>query len=163
MQHHIIESATASLLEPVNGWYRTGIFIEKYYGEDSIPQVTVRKLARRIAKDLKRPFITAHKIMKYRVWNIQSGKWESLDEAEFSHYWIQFPKRKYLAPIYTPFLLVVADDRPAYRWGTPKKGSVGKLETPSLLSFSIANEQLWDEWYAAITTDPDMRKAMKLG
>ena len=101
---NIFDHATARARAQIDRMLETGVFIydsipECYTREVTLSPVTVRKFARRIARDNKRPFILAEAERQY--WD-KNGR---VSNPQIIRYRLVVPRLKKLASFYTPLLL----------------------------------------------------------
>lgn len=162
----------ASVDLPLKHFVETGFWnphAVEGWTENDIGDTFVRRAARQIAKELKRPFIQIYACMtiwgRRQVNDPSKPSWAQterykLDKPVFSHGYIQVPKRQYLAPIVAPLFLL--PDRPV-RYGDVGKDVLGwGHHTITLWQFRISNEEFWNEYYQFALNDHDCRKARRL-
>lgn len=103
-----------------------------------IPEVTLRKFARRVAKEAKRPFVQVYRWYRYK----NDGTWKS-EEVGIR---LELPKRKYLAPLVNP--LELAGFRGGHYIG--------------LWSYIIEDRDFAREYLSYFETREEFRRALKL-
>lgn len=148
----ILGNALASVHGPIMQFVETGIYSNPDYDDQygdydhRISNNQVRRVARFVAKELKRPFIEMTPVYYTRTYH---GRKYTVHEPMFRSARVFMPKRKYLMPLVTPLLLA--------------EGSVQVLssEMATLWNFRITDEDMWKEYRAAMDR-PEMRKARKL-
>lgn len=147
---------------PIQHFIDTGIYDENANGKHNwsldVSPSQVRRACRRVATELKRPFIQMSETMQTeaRVEDPTSSyghKWESLPEPRWARAHVSIPRRKYLAVLATPLILAANRDVGA---------KVYDRIIPSLWNFIIYDRQIWDDYYAFVMNDPVCRAARKL-
>lgn len=160
MESKVLADALFSVREPVEQFIRTGIYSAPYSGDympkevlestGFISDTQTQRVARMVAKELKRPFIIMSPIMNIYRWELVNGRYTRVSQKEeFYHAHIEIPKRKYLMPIVTP--LILAENG---------KDVVAKCRQ-TLWVFTIRNENLWNEYRASLDR-PEMRIARRM-
>ena len=137
----ILDDVTDRLL--TKGYYMPPSYTE--WGMDwqdvIIPEVTLRKFARRVAKEAKRPFVQVGKLWGHRM---------AADGSKFENYqtgiWIEMPKRNYLAPLIHPVELA----------GFYQRGF------DTLWHFNINDMEFATQYLSFFETREEFRKALKL-
>lgn len=160
MESKVLADALFSVRAPVEQFIKTGIYSDPYQSEympDEVLQSSgfisdqqTRRVARMVAKELKRPFITMSPVIIGYKWERKDGRWhrEPVD-LRFSHTWIEVPRKKYLLPIVNP--LILAENG---------KEVVARCKA-TLWCFGIYNEQLWKDYRASMDR-PEMRIARRM-
>lgn len=110
--------------------------------DEIIPEVTLRKFARRVAKEAGRPFVQVYRQYRYRQRQNETDPWVS-EECGIR---IELPKRKYLAPIVNPLML--AGFNPGYYKG--------------LWSIAVDDTEFAKQYLSYFETREEFRKALKL-
>lgn len=169
MESKIYARTLASLQVPFDHFLKTGFFdvytVEGYETAD-IPEQIVRGRIRRMAKELKRPFIRCHPVIGFGEWRkvIESDgeqyKYFKHDEARFEWGFVEMPKRKYLMPLIAPLLLAAPEAE--FRYHTDDSKPVQQYHSQSLWEFKIFDRQFWNQYYDFVLNDPDCRKARGL-
>lgn len=157
-----LQLALRSVEKPIMDFIQTGLFNDDWSAlpeEARIARACVsiaqtRRIARRVAKELKRPFIVSSEFISRNYWCGAARRWLESDEPRWRSAYIEMPKRKYLMPMVTPLLLVAdANNAPVVRY---QRG-----ENSSLWRFEFKNRDFWLEYRAALDR-PEMRAARKL-
>lgn len=159
----------ASVDLPLKHFIETGFwnpYVIEGWTENDIGDTFVRRAARHIAKELKRPFIQCHAVIQFRE-SYDTGKktddgraiWDvrDLDTPRFRHGYVQMPKQKRLAPLVAPLFLL-----PERTYPQTSQTSGEQQHTKTLWRFKVFNRELWDQYYAFALNDPDCRKARRL-
>jgi hypothetical protein len=163
MESKVLDEAIRSVRDPILKFIETGIFCNPYSDPDMPPEVLesvgfisdtqTQRVARMVAKELRRPFIIMTPVIKKFEWSNASGKWvRKRVDPTFSHVYVKIPKRKYLMPIVAPLLLTCSDTG---------KGLVTQGGEESNWVFNIHSEALWVEYRAALDR-PEMRAARRM-
>jgi hypothetical protein len=160
MESKVLADALFSVREPVEQFIKTGLYSDSFNG-DYMPKDVVessgfisdqqtRRVARMVAKELKRPFIIMSPVINGYKWENINGRWqrEAVD-PKFSHAWIEVPKKKYLLPIVNPLILAENGEGMKHR------------HRETLWCFEIYNGDFWNEYRAAMDR-PEMRIARKM-
>lgn len=151
-----------SVRVPIQHFIDTGIYDENVIASRDwsldISQVQVRKACRKVASELKRPFIQMSETMAREARVADPTKphgynWVPLPEPRFARAHVSIPRRKYLVVLATPLILSANRDVGA---------KVYDRITPSLWNFTIFDQQIWTEYRDFIMNDPDCRAARKL-
>lgn len=151
-----------SVRAPIQSFIDTGIFEEGIMGKDDwdcdISIVQVRRAARKVAAELKRPFIVVEDYSTYynRSYGIDSEgrsvyNFERLDEPRWVNTHISIPKRKYLVDHVTPLILASENREVCF-----------DRSTPGLWVFTIQDYPFWQNYQTFLLNDPDLRRARKL-
>ena len=156
-----------SVRVPIQHFIDTGIYDENASGKHDwsldVSPSQVRRACRKVASELKRPFIQmSEQIDRYRYVpdmtqpNSRGGynsKREDLSEPRWARTYVSIPKRKYLTVLVSPLLLAGSreHDAPVY-----------DRSTPSLWNFTIFDHQFWLEYQSFVLHDPACRAARKL-
>lgn len=152
----------ASVDLPLKHFIETGFwnpYVVPGWKPNDIAEQQVRGACRKVAAELKRPFIRCHPVVAFGDWMQVDGKYKRVqfDQPRFEFGLIEVPKRQYLSPLVAPLLLAA---KPAtYREATP---TVTQTSSATLWEFRISDRQLWDDYYQFVLTDPECRKARKL-
>lgn len=107
-----------------------------------IPEPTLRKFARRVAKEAKRPFVQVYRWYRYKPRISADEPWES-EEVGIR---LELPKRKYLAPLVNPLELA----------GFRRGRYIG------LWSYIIEDRDFAREYLSYFETREEFRRALKL-
>jgi hypothetical protein len=162
MEHPIaLQHALRSVEEPVLKFIETGLFDDNWFSlpeemrasKASVALVQTRRIARKVAKELKRPFILASEVVATNYWDPMQRRWVTNTRPEWRHAYMEIPKRKYLIPIASPLLLVAG----------AANSPVGNMsrDNSSIWRFTIQDRGFWNEYRAALDR-PEMREARKL-
>jgi hypothetical protein len=163
MESKIFERTLDSVRLPIQHFIDTGIFDLGVLGESNwnadISFVQVRRACRKVAAELKRPFIQMESYTRYidhSYSTLPDGTTEytsvKLDKPRWVSATVTIPKRKYLVGHISP-LTLAAGDLGSACYARP---------TPSLWHFTITDYSLFKEYEKYILTDPACRKARKL-
>lgn len=157
----------ASVELPLQHFIETGFwnpYTVEGWTESDIGDTFVRRACRSVARELKRPFIQCYPFFKTTE-RIQNGSltahgnplydWVTLPTPVFSYGFVEIPKRKRLAPLAAPLLLL-----PERYHGDGSMGFLQHRET--LWQARITNEELWNDYYNFVLNDADCRKARRL-
>jgi hypothetical protein len=162
MEHPLaLQYALRSVEEPILNFIKTGLFDDNWYSlpeeirasRTSVALVQTRRIARKVAKELKRPFIIASEVIAANYWDANQRRWITSPTLQWRSAYIEIPKRKYLMPLVTPLFLI---DRTA---NSPVSNS--RRQESSLWTFNITDRDFWLEYRAALDR-PEMRAARKL-
>jgi len=156
-----------SVRVPIQHFIDTGIFDDNCLGAVDwsldISPSQVRRACRKVASELKRPFIQMseqidryHHVPDETKPNPYGGyysKLVELPEPRWARAYLSIPKRKYLTVLASPLLLAGSreHDAPVY-----------DRSTPGLWNFTIFDHQFWLEYQSFILHDPACRAARKL-
>lgn len=136
----ILEDVTDRLL--TKGYYMQPSYTD--WGMDwqdvIIPEVTLRKFARRVAKEAKRPFVQVGYLWGHKA--LPDGKYYNFQKG----IWIEMPKRRYLAPLIHPIELAGFTRGPMH----------------TLWHFHIDDLEFANTYLSYFETREDFRKALKL-
>lgn len=125
-----------------NGYYRAPNYSNwgMSWRDIIIPEVTLRKFARRVAKENKRPFI--------QVWT--QWKYVQGDDGFYTHVpngiGIEIPKRKYTAPLIHPL----------------EMAGFEKYHYQSLWQYRIEDMTFAEEYLSYFKTREEFRQALRL-
>ncbi len=162
-----LPEALASLTQPVQFFIDHGLFYhgaakdDGGYSKHDIPEAQVRRIARHVAQELKRPFIVCSEIYRYREYDSVTYSRLKSDKPVWGHGYIEIPKRKALAMLATP-LLLAASEKTGNRWATPRQGAaVIEVSRQTLWAFTVCSRELWDEYKSFLMNDNDARAARK--
>jgi hypothetical protein len=162
----VYQRALDSLQVPIKHFMETGFWNENALPRWEAPDISypqVRRIARQIAKEAGRPFITATETIERTRWTADTSRPDGhggyymkrvkLDEPRWARAYISMPKRKFLLPLVSPLLLAASNEG-----GSPIYDRSGA----TLWEFTINDHSFWVGYYDFILTDPDCRKARKL-
>ena len=163
MESKIFTRALESVRAPVQHFIDTGIYDEGLLGETNwavdISFAQVRRVARKVAAELKRPFIQMHEYLAYYEHEYYpqsngSNRFNTVkrDTPRWVHTNVVVPKRKRLVDHITPLILASEGPEPPCL----------DMSTPTLWKFCIQDHQLYKAYQHAIMTDPDLRRARGL-
>lgn len=107
-----------------------------------IPEPTLRKFARRVAKEAKRPFVQVYRWYRYKPRITNDEPWVSVE----SGIRIEMPKRRYLAPLINPLELAGF--------------SGGGYDT--IWCYTIEDQDFAKEYLSYFETREEFRRALKL-
>jgi len=152
---------------PIQHFIDTGIFDDSCLGAGDwsldISLSQVRRACRKVASDLKRPFIQmSESIDRYHYVPDETRpdsyggyypKRVELPEPRWVRAYISIPKRKYLTVLASP--LILAGSR---KYVAP----VYDRSSPGLWNFTISDHQFWLEYQSFVMYDPACRAARKL-
>ena len=144
-----------ALTKPIMQMLETGFYSgQEGYEKDVITVVQIDRIARAVAQEHKRPFVQAYGSITYGGYEIdQNGEplWVEHDAPKWNHVKLSIPKRKYLSVLVNPLELIgnnrtdIILDHIATYW-----------------SYRIYNREIWEEYYKATQTRPEMRAALRL-
>jgi hypothetical protein len=153
-----VQESLRYITAPIDEFLQNGFYIEPEYQDKQITPVAIRRVIRAAAKEAKRPLIIVSNIRdiyghdpvtnEYRRLPAGTGKWRGA--------WVRLPKRKYLIPLVTPFLLAA---------GGPNAGRGGVVECRErvgIWDFYVRDEALLIGFITAMQNDPDIRRALRL-
>lgn len=171
----VLDSALDSVRLPIEHFIATGFYDAMYLreqGPGDMPEFVVRSAVRAVAKELKRPFIRLHEVWSRSTScrNPKTGEWEykKYDAPEWHGGYFEVPKRKRLAPLVAPFLLVEPTDRWTGKVNTwqpiakDEHPAISAHEYTTLWAFSIRDKAMWDQFYHDLMHDPQLRRARGL-
>jgi hypothetical protein len=153
MGSKVLAAAHAQLNDPIVHMLKTGFFIEPDWvrGETLLTAFKIRPVARKVAKEMKRPFI----FVSGRSVCSGSGKWEKVG------YRLQFPKRAYLEPVVAPLLLCAKEI--THRYNAVYDSTVSRdPNATTFWDFMINDLEFYRQYTETVQSDPDMRKALRL-
>lgn len=172
-----LDQALGSIAIPVQKFIETGIHRDTAWDE-SIPKEYrqarwsaqksgaalgysfVRSICRKVARELGRPFIHTTVNMDEGRYARVGGRyqWIPREDPEFFYGYIEMPKRKYLAPLWSPLFLAA---KPTRMYSSKPEGvTVGIIFSRSLFRFMVYDENLWAEYNELLDTD-EMRAARR--
>lgn len=159
-------SVIAHMQRPLQDMVDTGIFLEPEYFEAGVPAVTIRKIARRICRDLGRPFVSVEHVHEYwRTIRGANGVYigsERNPDRPWLYAYIMIPKQKRTMPLATPLLLAAPEDAPR-RYANRLDGEIVRhVEYKSKWAFCIYSQDFLEEYLKTVRNDPDMRKVLGL-
>ncbi len=128
-------AAIENLEAPIKAFLETGLFFTPSWRSSVITPVQVRKVARKVAAQHKRPFIVLEE------WTNSYGT--------FAGAIFRMPKSQYLVGHIAPLLLAEGQDC------RPNHGE-------SYFCYRIGHADLWAKMKQVWLTDPDMRKARRV-
>lgn len=144
-----------ALTKPIMQMLETGFYSgQEGYEKDVITVVQIDRIARAVAQEHKRPFVQAYGSITYGEYKRdQNGGiiWVEHDAPKWNHVKLSIPKRKYLSVLVNPLELIgnnrtdIILDHIATYW-----------------SYRIYNREIWEEYYKATQTRPEMRAALRL-
>lgn len=156
--NHLAE-VTRHFQEPIERMIETGIFIEPMYMIGGVPGVTIRKVARRVCGELKRPFIYMEEIRDY--WMTTPGhSMVRNPNPPWLYTFISIPKQKRTFPIASPLLLATSGQDSVRRWSKSTPHPVEQVEFATKWAFRISDRAFLDEYLQTVFTDPDIRRAI---
>ena len=125
-----------------------------------ISTVQIRKVARDVAKEMKRPFVQGGEYFSNGTHKRDAdGKYEWIPYStpQWSKAYITVPRRGYLCPIITPLELSAVS---VYR--STGSNHIISRHGSTYWQFDIMSREIWTDYYQALQTRPEMRKALKL-
>jgi hypothetical protein len=160
--HHTktLSAVFAFIQKPIDDMIATGLFHEPVWEDQMISTVQIRKVARDVAKELKRPFIQGGEYFSHGTHKRDAdGKyeWTAYSTPQWSKAYITVPKRGYLCPIITPLELSAVS---VYR--STGSNHIISRHGSTYWQFDIMSREIWTDYYQALQTRPEMRKALKL-
>lgn len=151
----LLDTAIAEFTRPIEEFLETGLFVAPIWTPDSIPFSQVRRFARAVAKEQKRPFIEVDIQYKGHRWISARQPIDRSDEVWHAGI-ITIPKLRYLQLLHTPLRLAASN---------PSGAPIVRL-TKSFNSaferYAVRDKPLWDEYLHALRTRPEMRAALRL-
>ena len=141
---HILDDVTDRLL--TKGYYMPPSYTEwgMSWQDIIIPEVTLRKFARRVAKEAKRPFVQVYRYYEYQ--RTATGiDFDYKNPVEVGIR-IEMPKRRYLAPLVNPIILA----------GFPS------MHYSSVWGFRIKDKEFAQQYLEYFATREEFRKALRL-
>lgn len=140
---HILDDVTDRLL--TKGYYMPPSYTEwgMSWQDIIIPEVTLRKFARRVAKEAKRPFVQVYRYYEHRRKEDGMHDWGHPIETGIR---VEMPKRRYLAPLVNPIILA----------GFPS------MHYSSVWGFYIKDKEFAQQYLEYFATREEFRKALKL-
>lgn len=161
--HHTktLSAVFAFIQKPIDAMLETGLFDEPQWDDGMVSTVQIRKVARDVAKEMKRPFIQGGVHFStgthFRDPSTNKYEWRPYPKPVWSKAYITIPRRKYLSVISTPLELGAIVDRKA-TVGTKIMSRHGA----TYWHYDIMDQEIWNDYYTALQTNPAFRKAMKL-
>lgn len=120
------------------------------------PHFNRRRFMRAIAKENKRPFITA-----IRTFYPHYVAGQGVDRSDLRFMGrIVIPKRKYLAPVVSALLLVA--EKGVRRWDREIPVSVNGTSVAAFRFYGDEGREHFENWLLQCRTNPEFRKAMRL-
>ena len=161
--NHLAE-VTRHFQEPIERMLETGIFIEPMYMIGGVPGVTIRKVARRVCGEFKRPFIWMEEYREYWT-NVCDSNGNYLGNHRnpnppWLYSFISIPKQKRTFPIASPLLLATSGQDSVRRWSNLTPHPVEQVEFATKWAFRISSRTFLDEYLQTVFTDPDIRRAI---
>jgi hypothetical protein len=157
----------ASVDLPLRHFIETGFWnprVVEGWNESDIGDSLVRSACRKVAKELKRPFIQCYSsFVSYESYDTgetsQNGyavyNRRPLPEPRFEAGYVEMPKRKHLAPLVAPLLLAAGGK-------VTLRDAVWDRTSATLWAFLIRDREFWDSYYDFVLNDPECRRARRL-
>jgi hypothetical protein len=154
-QKRILDEVADGII--TKGYYRVPELLVEHENEDwrerykrvIIPAMTVRKFARRVCKEHKRPFIMVDRWADWR--RGPDGNYKRFCEGV----WLEIPKRRYLMPIVNCLRLAAVED-------VNTDGVYWNRNCKSVWWFGIRDQAFAREYLSFFETREEFRKAVKL-
>lgn len=151
-----VNSTIAEFLE--TGFFRETNWLERKERGEVIPEITLRKIARGVAKELGRPFSLWTNCLDTHEWQ---GRWVLRPTPVAYGGYVSVPKKKGLEVVVAPLLLVAVSGERYTRAGkTPP--DVVIHEMVSRWSIRVNKEDLWQAYKQYVRDTPEVRAALKL-
>lgn len=163
---HVSQHLTRTLeflQKPIDAMLATGLFEEPNWKDAPISPIQIRKVARTVAREQKRPFILGGESFANGSHSRgANNEWvyTKYDAPKWEHAYLTVPKKQYLMPLVSPLTLASVDEFEAY--GKAPVPPVTHRHGKTYWSFKINDRTFWNEYLQALTTRPEMRQAMKL-
>ncbi len=144
-----LELATSLLRDPIIKFVETGVFFMPDWVDydakfsELVTPIQIRKIARKCAKELKRPFLIANVEYKHTI-DAKTNRYGRVEPHEFLRARLKIPKMKYTMPLVHPLMLAGAE-------------LAGRQWT-----FSFRDETFFNNYLTMIQTRPEMRAALRL-
>lgn len=138
---------------PIEHFAKTGFwnpYVLPNYKDEDISDQQVRRACRAVAKEMKRPFIVCHPVIKRSYRDPETWQWHDYPEPKLAGGYIELPKRKYLHGHVATLLL------------TGNSEFIRHGGMASLWSIRVNDATLWNEYYDFVLNDPECRAARKL-
>ena len=161
--HHTktLSAAFAFIQKPIDDMIATGLFHEPKSEDGMITGPQIRKVARDVAKEMKRPFVQGGEYFSNGTHvRDADGKfqWRAYDTPQWSKAYIIVPRRAYLCPLIAPLELSAVS---VYRIGNTPATIISR-HGHTYWQFDIMSREIWTDYYEALQTRPEMRKALRL-
>lgn len=161
--HHTktLSAVFAFIQKPIDDMIATGLFHEPAWEDQMVSTVQIRKVARDVAKELKRPFVQGGEYFSNGTHKRDAdGKyeWIAYDTPQWSKAYITIPKRAYLCPLIAPLELSAVSH---YKVGSIPSIIISR-HASTYWHYDIMSHEIWTDYYEALQTRPEMRKALKL-
>lgn len=168
-QSKVYDQVVTEINTSLGNMLETGIFRDDYIfdhdGNDwrktYVPETTMRKVARAMASELKRPFVIAGKYYqrKYDHRTDHGRPWSELPII-FSHAHLQVPRVKYMSPIINPLMLASEPRSYRYNYRGEQANAITHYFACKWISFHFKDAQIFDDYLAQVTSVPEMRAAI---
>jgi hypothetical protein len=161
--HHTktLTAVFAHIQKPIDDMLETGLFLEPQYEGGMVTAPQIRKVARDVAKEMKRPFIQGGEQFSTgtHIQDAANGryKWQRYPKPLWSKAYITIPKRKYLSVLINPLELGAIAERNA-----TVTTKIMSRHDATYWHYDIMDREIWNDYYTALQTNPAFRKAMKL-
>jgi hypothetical protein len=164
LKSQVFATAMGQIEQPISDMLRTGFFVEPQYvrGETLFTSAKIRPLARKVAREMKRPFICVTPMLKMHP-DDEEKPWNKMRWVPRG-YGVAVPKRAYLEKVVAPLLVAAHQtEAPVYRiHQNPQHVIYHHLPARGSWSFSIFDTDFWDEYFTSVQNDAEMRKALRL-
>lgn len=161
-QSKVFAQAMARIEKPILDMLENGFFMPPdnfWDGEKGVTGTQIRKLARKVAAEMKRPFVWASKNF-HRTWDDAAGEY---GPQVFRFGYLSIPKRRYTSPLVAPLQLAAVPFAGHWRMErTPQGNTIQHDHQATYWNYYFTDEAAFDEYLVTMRTRPEMRAALRL-